>query len=140
MKPRKYISLIGRIREAANKFIVDEMNNRGLEGLVPSHGSVLHELYRSGSLPLSEISARIRRSQPTVTVLVDKLVRQGYATKERDTNDSRITLLTLTQKGREAKPLIDEISQVLFMKLGRGLSESELDVFESVLYRILENS
>lgn len=139
MKPRKYISLIADIKDAAHKFIVDELKARDIEGIVPSHGAILHELFRNSSLPMSEIALRIRRRQPTVTVLVDKLVAQGYAVKEKDPYDSRVFNVSITQKGRDLRARVDEVSKALFMKLGMGLSGKELDTLEEILGRIHKN-
>jgi len=139
MKPRKFISQMGTIKEGAHKCIVDELKARGVEGIVPSHGAILHELFKSGSLPMSEIAQRIKRKQPTVTVLVDKLVKLGYAAKERDSEDSRVMNITITGKGRDFKPLVDEVSLEMIKRFGTGLSEGELDVLEALLAKMLKN-
>jgi len=130
---------MGTIKEEAHKFIIEQLKARGVEGIVPSHGAILHELFRSGTLPMSEIALRIKRKQPTVTVLIEKLVKLGYATKEKDRDDSRITNISITRRGREFKPLVDEVSLAMIKKFSGGLSDGELDTLEDLLAKMLKN-
>jgi hypothetical protein len=40
------LALISRIREKANRFIVRELENHGVNGIVPSHGVILIILFQ----------------------------------------------------------------------------------------------
>ena len=44
------LSLISKIHEKGNRFIIEELKNNGAEGLVPSHGDILVCLYKSGKI------------------------------------------------------------------------------------------
>jgi DNA-binding Lrp family transcriptional regulator len=62
---------------------------------------------------MKDLADKIHRTKPTVTVLVDKLVELGYVTKEKSYEDSRVTYISLTEKGAALKPVFTEISDTL---------------------------
>jgi len=137
---KKTVSLISKARELSNAFIMTELEKKGVSGLVPSHGEILFALYSSeGKLPMKNIAQKINRTQPTVTILIDKLVELQFIRKEKDTNDARITLISLTQKGKEFRDVFFEISQALNRKIHIGFSELEADVLEKLLNRVVQN-
>jgi MarR family transcriptional regulator, organic hydroperoxide resistance regulator len=86
---------------------------------------------------MKEIAEKINRKQPTVTVLVDKLLEYGYVIKEKDDEDSRIINICLTKKGEDFRSIFFEISEKLNKKIHKGLTEKEADLFENLLKRVL---
>lgn len=136
MRKNNTISTIGRIHEKANRFIVRELEEHGIEGIVPSHGSIFWTLFAEGPCTMKELAEKIHRTKPTVTVLVDKLVDYGYVAKEKSPEDNRVTYISLTEKGLSLKPSFEEISQKLNQRVYSGLTEREAEVLESTLQRI----
>ena len=63
-------SLISKIHEKGNRFITEQLNASGTEGLVPSHGDILAVLYFNGKSTMKDIADKIHRTRPTVTVLL----------------------------------------------------------------------
>ncbi len=133
---KKLLSLISKIREYGNRFIVEELKRNGIEGLVPSHGDILICLYEQTKMTMKDISDKIRRTRPTVTVLVDKLEKLGYVKREVSKEDNRYTYIVLTQKGLDFKPLFEKISDDLNDILYKNLSDSEADTLEKLLEKI----
>ena len=77
------VSVVARTRALANRYLVQQMGVRGLEGLVTSHGDVLLQLFAEDGLPMRELAARVYRDPSTVTTLVKKLADAGYVRTER---------------------------------------------------------
>ena len=70
----------------------------------PGKYSVLCELLAledSQAVTPSILAAHIGVSRPTVTGLIDGLVRQGYVARRTDADDRRSVTLTLTDSGRD---------------------------------------
>jgi hypothetical protein len=67
-------SKVGKIRDAVNNLILSEFNKHGVDGIAPSHGDILVCLYEKNGLSVKELAEKIHRTQPTVTVLIDKLM------------------------------------------------------------------
>lgn len=88
---------------------------------------------------MKEIAQRINRRKNTVTVLVDKLIRLGFLGKTAAPYDSRVTLVSLTDYGREIMPDFREIARDLTEKTYNGFSDSERRQAMDLLARIKDN-
>lgn len=139
METKDIISLISKVRESANRFIIGEMNRWGVTGLVPSHGDIIFALLKSETLTMKDLSERIGKDKSTVTALVDKLLKLGYVEKTRDTKDSRVIFVTLTDKGRALKPMFDAISKDLMGLVYRDISSEEKEALMYTLLKIYHN-
>jgi DNA-binding MarR family transcriptional regulator len=139
MNTRDAISLISKIREKANRFIMSEMQKHGIEDIATSHGDIIYALYKTPRLTMAEIAGKIGKDKSTVTALVDKLVRLGYVVKERDTEDTRVIYVSLTDKGNGLKPIFEEISGKLVALFYAGVSEKEKEEVLELLTRIYNN-
>lgn len=130
------LSLISKIHEKGNRFIIEELKNNGVEGLVPSHGDILVCLYKNNKMTMKNIANCIHRTKPTVTVLVDKLEKLGYLKRAASDKDSRSTYVILTQKGEDFKATFDHISNNLNKMLNKNLSENEVKLLEELLKKM----
>jgi DNA-binding MarR family transcriptional regulator len=136
---KKCLSLISKINESGNKFILEKLKENNVKGLMPSHGDILICLYNNDRITMKDIAEKINRTRPTVTVLVDKLEKFGYVKREVSNKDNRYTYISLTQKGKDFKPLFIKISNELNTKLCQNLSEEDTEIFESLLKKINTN-
>ena len=132
------LSLISKIHEKGNRFIINELKNSGAEGLVPSHGDILVCLYKNSKMTMKDIANCIHRTKPTVTVLVDKLEKLGYLKREASVEDNRSTNIVLTQKGEDFKVIFEKISKELNKMLYKNLSPEESELIEKLLKKILK--
>jgi len=129
-------ALISRINDQAQKLITTELEAQGIEGIVSSHGGVLMFLYQKDGLSVTELAEAIGRTQPTVTVLVNKLEKLGYVKRVKSQTDQRVTLIALTSKGRELEPIFRSVSARLNEKLYGNLSKDEGLELERLLDKI----
>lgn len=136
MKQKNALSLIGRIREKANKFIIRELETHGIKGLVPSHGDILVILFHGEKYTMKELADKINRTKPTVTVLIDKLAEYGFIQKEKSYTDSRVTYIKLTNKGIELRPIFEDISEKLNAMLYGDFTDEESELFEMLLNKV----
>ena len=130
---------MSRIREQANKLIVRELRQRGVEGIVPSHGEIMVHLFAAEECTMQNLAKQINRTKPTVTVLIEKLVACGYVVKEKSAEDNRVTLIKMTAKGWELKPIFEVISAKMNAVVYQGLCEEEAEMLEKVLTQINGN-
>ena len=132
------LSLISKIHEKGNRFIIEKLKNNGAEGLAPSHGDILVCLYKNGKMTMKDIANCIHRTKPTVTVLVDKLEKLGYLKRESSDKDNRCTYIVLTQKGEDFKVIFKKISEELNKMLYKNLSQEESELIEKLLRKVLK--
>lgn len=76
--PSSFVSFLSRTLAEANRFIVEQLKQRGLSDLVPSHGDILVHLFAHEPVTMQELAQAINRDPSTVTALVRKLSDAGY--------------------------------------------------------------
>lgn len=129
---------MARALDRANQFLIHELEQNGVQGIVPSHGDILVILLREKQCNMQELANRINRTKPTVTILVQKLVDFGYVTKTKSQEDNRVTFVTLTPKGEALEPVFREISSHLNKRVYGGFSSEESAQLEAMLTTIYE--
>lgn len=134
------IALIANIHNSANKLIIDELKKYDLEGLAPSHGDILNLLYQNeDGVAMNKITSSINKDKSTVTALVNKLEKMGLLIKFKCKLDSRSTIVRLTKKGLDTKPIVIEISKKLLETTYKDFSEEEKTLICDLLIRIKAN-
>lgn len=139
MKTRDAISFISKIREKVNKLIEAEMSQKGLNGIVTSHGDIIYALLQTPRMTMAEIANKIGRDKSTVTALIDKLVKLGYVVKERDSQDTRVVYVALTNTGRDLEPIFEAISAKVLAVFYSDVSENEKENLTKILSKIYNN-
>ncbi|HTG68555.1 MAG TPA: MarR family transcriptional regulator [Candidatus Udaeobacter sp.] len=125
--------MIGKIKDAVHNRIVSDLGKHGIEGIVPSHGDILVFLYQKDELSIKELAEKIHRTQPTVTVLVNKLEKLGYVERIKSEEDGRITSIKLTEKGIQLEPVFRDVSGSLNDVIYGGLSSAQREQLEWLL-------
>jgi DNA-binding MarR family transcriptional regulator len=105
------------------------------EGISSSQYNILRILRgaRPKAVKISEISERMVNRDPDVTRLVDRLIEQGLARRERDTEDRRVVLVEITGAGlamlaRLDGPVIEQTKAVM-----AGLNSQQLRTLDKLL-------
>jgi len=132
--PKAVVGQLSRIRELANRFIERELARRGVVGILPAHGAVLNFLFaQEKQVPIKELVRHTGRVKSTVTQVVAGLERSGYLTKTASTEDSRVILVTLTERGRQLQSQFAEISNALEARIyGEMPMESRQQLVDSL--------
>lgn len=130
------LSLLAKIHEKGNRFIIEQLEKNGASGLVPSHGDILALLYADDSLPMKEIANKIHKTKATVTVLINKLEKMDFVKRENSRADSRYTYISLTEKGKNFQNVFDNISRELSAMLHKNLTQEETELLESLLQKM----
>jgi len=130
---------MSRIGILASRIIIHKLREHGIEGLVPSHGDILVQLYAHQEMSMTDLASKIGKKKNTVTALVDKLVRGGYVNKSTDINDHRIHIISLTEKAENLKKDFEDISAELLSMTYRGFSGQEKIEVMNYLDRITKN-
>lgn len=136
---KQALSLIAKIHEKGNRYILEELNKNGITELAPSHGDILAMLYKYEKLTMKDLAEKIHRTKPTVTVLVNKLEKLSYVKREKSSEDSRITYIKLTSKGEEFRSIFEKISEDLNKMLYKNLSEDDANILDSLLSKMEKN-
>lgn len=117
---------------------------QGVSGMQIAQYRTLGSLMREKKpLSMSELGKRLYISKPYMTVLVDQLIRDGYAERLADLQDRRIINIAITQKGvkylKQAASLYkDGIRELLTTLDSRDLEElsSSLATIRKIISRM----
>ncbi len=133
------IALAAAIREQANALILSSLAERGIDDILPAHGSVLNALFKQSPLHMSVLAERIGRKKNTVTGLIATLEDRGYCRREPDPQDARAQLVLLTEKGETMRRVQEEVSGELLRKAWSGMGDQEKAACIQSLESILRN-
>lgn len=104
------------------KRAMELFDNSDLSKLSVNHADYLEVIKKKGSPTLSDIAQELNYSKPSVTIMVNKLIDQGFVNKVQSNEDKRVFYVELTD-------------------LGKDLIDMQLDVyreFASRLEKVLE--
>jgi len=102
-------------------------------GLTGPQLTVIKLLDQLGDLSLSTLSSRIQARNSTVTGIIDRMEREDWVRRERSTEDRRIILIRLTERGKELAGQIEVEPMEIFREGLASLPAEDL----SELFRIL---
>lgn len=86
--------------------------------ITPGGMFVLGSLKRNGTQSMSDIGKCLSMPKPHITVIVDKLIEEGYVERQSDPKDRRVVNILLTEKGlKDFEEIKLAISENLKVKL-----------------------
>ncbi|MFA5850572.1 MAG: MarR family transcriptional regulator [Bacteroidales bacterium] len=116
----KLSDIMGRMEDRAR----EQYNTTGLS-LTQMH--YLETIGHLDNPSLTELSAALNLSKPTVTVAIDKLIEKGCVYKVRSDHDRRTTHLHLTENGRLLNQMHDFAHQSIAELFTKNLSQKETE-------------
>jgi len=108
------------------------------EGISPSQYNILRVLRgaRPKAAKISEISERMVTRDPDVTRLVDRLIKQGLARRERDSEDRRVVLVEITTAGLAMLSRLDGPVGASTEAAMAGLKPQQLRTLDTLLNEV----
>lgn len=80
--------------------MLERLRAAGIEGLRPTHNTVLRHLDEHGTRA-TELAQRAGLTRQALTQIVDELERLGYVSRIDDPTDRRAKLVVYTDRGRQ---------------------------------------
>ena len=91
-----------------------------------------------GSLSQQAIGERLRIDRTTMVALIDDLERGGYVKRDRNPDDRRAYVITLTAAGKTAQARAEEAVDAHALEFFGKLSEDERQELHRLLARLIE--
>ena len=88
---------------------------------------------------MGELAEWIHKDKSTATALIKKLEKEGYIQKEKSDKDSRVTFVSLTEKGNAYAQTASDISHTLIDTCYKGFSEKEKRSLYELLCKVEAN-
>jgi DNA-binding MarR family transcriptional regulator len=140
MAHRRGGSLISTIRQLSHRIFWAMLRERGMGDLSPEQGKILFALMEAPEgLTIREIGQKTNLKKSTLTTMLRRMETNGYLTMAGDALDGRATRVHRTQKFTRQMDDYDVVSRQMTDVYYKGFREEEIDIFESMLNRILQN-
>lgn len=134
--------------ESLNSLLVDTFNNilkfeekslRSISGMsvTVTEAHILEAIGKNGgSASVSEISALLRVTLPTVTVAIKKLEQKGLIEKAPCLRDGRRSIVSLSELGKKLDRAHGIFHHKMVKDISRGLTEDEKTVLLSGIRKL----
>ena len=140
MKPRHGPDHISRMIRHTTRMHQKQMH-RLVQGydVYPGQPPLMFVLARQPGRSQSELAQELEIKAATLTVMLNRMERNGLVRRESDARDQRVSRIFLTSKGETAVNKLRETLDLLEEESMRGLSEEERELLKSMLMRISRN-
>ena len=132
----KAMKTVVRLEKASLKITNLTVNYLSKHNLTFNQFKVLEVLYHLGDLNIGSITKLTMSTPGNITVVVKNLKRDEWITSIKDPNDSRASILSITQKGKD---IIEEVFPNHANNLTKSLdvlSDVELDTLYDLLNKV----
>jgi len=125
------------LHQTLDSMVKYEEDPFGKAGITPQQFSVLAAVKQIRQpVILSNVATWLDRKANSITLIVDRMEKSGLITRKRDSNDRRVTHLSLTSKGEDIYEKALKISQGIPEDILTSLSKAELATLVSSLAKI----
>ena len=101
---------------------------------------VLLALFKGDGINQKQLSEYLKIDKASIAKAVQRLVKEGYLSRETDDNDKRAYRVYLTKKAWDIETTLFEVISKWENVLSSGLSETEQDTFLRLLRKMAENA
>ena len=101
--------LLAKASHRWNELLTAEFAAAGFPEVRAAYGSLLVPLFEEDGLRQGELARRSRLSKQTLTTMARALERDGLIERRPDPSDARATLIYLTPRALEFRPVVERI-------------------------------
>jgi MarR family transcriptional regulator for hemolysin len=131
--------LLAKASQCWNELLSERLAQAGFPEVRPAFGSVLVPLAEEDDLRMGELATRARLSKQAMTTLVRSVEEAGLVLRVRDPEDGRAARVRLTRRGREFRPVAEQVLRELGDLMAERLEEDELDRLVNALRKVVES-
>jgi DNA-binding MarR family transcriptional regulator len=129
---------VHRVYQAARNEMYRAFRDHGLE-ITPEQWTILLALWERDGRTQSELCDATFRDAPTMSRMIDSLVRQGLVVRRNDAADARAKLVWLTDAGRAIKKKLVPAARALVERMTAGIAEQDMQTTREALRRMFAN-
>lgn len=115
------------------------MDSSAIAGLLPGQPKVLEYLATHPGCTPKDIRLAWNSDKATLSGIINRMERDGLLTISVDTDDRRRKTLSITEKGQQIYDVLQNMLDKINLMAVQNISESEMDMFLSVLEKIVAN-
>jgi DNA-binding MarR family transcriptional regulator len=132
--------LISRIYLQVTSALKKGFERQGVDKVKPAYLGVLLTLWREDGLKLGELARRSGLEPSSMTGLIDRMERDGFALRSPDKNDRRAQIIHLTDDSFNIKDRVMSVVDSVLSETFNGIPEDDVLKTREILKQVLENS
>lgn len=137
-KYNHYSQILDRTAKRVKAYAQAAFVEHGID-LTVDQWSVLKMIYEQGDLSHKELAECCEKDQPTLTRIIDLLIKKQYVIRVTHPTDRRSLQIHLTDLGKEQVIGLAPIVSTFRMKAWENLTEQDFIEFQRILNRIYDN-
>lgn len=130
--------LITQIHHLGRRVFTELLRKQEIE-IGPGQGRILFALWQRDGIPINDLVERTLLRKSTLSELLDNLEKAGYVRREQSEEDRRKILIRLTERTQKLQKVYINLSVEMTKLFYKGFTDEEIDEFEALLHRILDN-
>ncbi|RKY89947.1 MarR family transcriptional regulator [candidate division KSB1 bacterium] len=107
--------------------------------ITSSQYAVLENLWEKNGISLSDLGKYLYFDNPTITGIIDRMVRDKLVMRRRDKNDRRVIKIYLTDKGRDLENILPGIADEVNREAVKNFTDKEKKDIKRLTIKIWEN-
>lgn len=135
---KAYGTLIDRTLRLIKLQFIQAFKKAGVD-LTPEQWVIIDELYHRNGISQTDLANGSFKNAPTVSRIIDLLVKKDMVERQRFENDRRRYKIFLTTKGKETFEIANPIAQEVRRRGWEGLSSADYDHFQRIMNQIFTN-
>ncbi len=137
--PSATVDLVVRSTDLLNAVAKGMAEELGPHDLSPLEFSLLRVCAEKSEVTATELAVVLPVDASRISRVVTRLVDKGLLSRRRLRNDRRIVMLRLSDEGAALTARLHQRLRAYDVRLTKNIAEEDLDVFASVVSRILAN-
>ncbi len=110
----------------------------GLE-ITTEQWSILYHLWKEDGINQQQLCERTFRDKPSITRLIDNLVKMGLVERKANKNDKRVNFIFLTETAKELQQQTIDIANQTMDEALVNITKSEIETVKNVLQKVYDN-
>jgi DNA-binding MarR family transcriptional regulator len=130
--------LLAKASQRWNALLHERFVRHGYPEVRPAYGSILVPLFEEDGLRVGELGRRAGLAKQTMTTMVRLLERDGLVRRERDPDDGRASVVSLTARARSFRPVAEAVLAELEELVASRLTETQRAALQSALKEVVD--
>jgi DNA-binding MarR family transcriptional regulator len=135
---------IARINLLATRIVGRLLREAGIKEISPEQARILNILWEADvsgvdSIPIGILAGQTQLSKPTLTIILNRLEKNGYVSRSPSETDRRVVLIKRTGKDKYLEQVYASILGKIQEVCYKGFTPKETEQFRDYCERVLNN-
>ncbi len=139
MKISRSGDYIGQIKHIGGRVFARLLAASGVDAFNGPQGKILDALWQEDGLVAGELGRRTGLAYSTLTSMLDRMEASELIERRRSSEDRRQVRIYLAEKAHDCQAQYQRVSEQMTEIYFRGFREEEIETFENLLRRVLDN-